>query len=68
MTFSNYFGFGLFAAFGIWWMVFPHSVIAFYTWFHRGKRTLPQPAAVRVIGAIWIAFVIGVELFSRLRK
>lgn len=57
---SDTWGFGLVMSFGMWWVVLPSSVIRFYTWFHRGKVSMPRPGAVRCIGGLWILLVLVV--------
>jgi hypothetical protein len=47
-------GIALFGGFGLWLVVAPRSVAAFYNWFHRGKVKMPRPGVIRVIGAAWI--------------
>jgi len=37
MALTDYIGVSLFLAFGLWWLLFPKSVISFYNWFHRGR-------------------------------
>jgi len=53
------------AGFGIWWTLFPSSVIRFYYWFHKGKAKMPKPIAIRVIGLVWTVFFI---VISNLKK
>jgi succinate-acetate transporter protein len=48
---SDVVGFTAFAGFGLWWILFPTSVIRLYAWFHRGKARLPGPRGVRLAGA-----------------
>jgi hypothetical protein len=64
MQTSEYIGFAAFLSFGLWWLVFPRSVIAFYTRFHRGAVRMPPASGVRIAGALWIALVIIVEFIS----
>ena len=54
-------------SFGLWLVLFPRSVVRFYTWFHRGKVRLPGILVMRLIGAGWIALVLGVlwDVFAR---
>ena len=47
-------------SFGVWFVLFPRSVIAFYDWFHRGKVVLPNPSVVRLVGTLCVALVIAV--------
>jgi hypothetical protein len=54
---ADYIAFGAAFAFGIWWIALPRSVIAFYTWFCRGKAVMPGIAGVRIGGAIWVALL-----------
>ena len=67
MTTSDSLPFVAFISFGVWWLAFPQSVIRFYAWFHKGKIKLPQPAAVRAIGAGWIV-LIAVISFAAQKK
>jgi succinate-acetate transporter protein len=61
---EDYIGLTVFVGFGLWWVLFPNSVIRFYGWFHRGKVSMPRQSAVRMLGALWIAFVLGVTLYA----
>ena len=64
VTPSDALALALFVSFGLWWVVAPLSVIRFYNWFHGGLRRQPKPIAVRLIGLLWVALVIGVFLVS----
>jgi hypothetical protein len=68
MALSDYLGFGFMTIFGLWWIIFPKSVISFYTWFHRGKIKLPPPSGIRAAGAIWMAIVVGILISVLLRR
>lgn len=61
MKLSDYLGFGLTLGFGLWWLVFPKSVIKFYTWFHRGEAKMPGTFGIRIAGMLWIVLVSVVE-------
>jgi succinate-acetate transporter protein len=68
MKTSDYFGFAVVLCFGLWWVVFPRSVIAFYTLFHRGSVKMPRESGIRVAGALWLFMVAIVAfIFSRAR-
>jgi len=54
---SDYLGFGLFLAIGLWWTIFPESVIRFYTRFHRGLVAMPRPWESGWLGIAWIIVV-----------
>ncbi len=54
-----------FASFGLWWLLFPRSVLRFYGAFQRGQRALPKPAGIRLAGGLWVALV-GAVVLSRL--
>ena len=62
MKLSDYIGFGIFLGWGLWWVVFPNSVIRFYTWFHPGGVKVPRALGVRLVGALWIVLVLLVML------
>jgi hypothetical protein len=62
---SDVVGFAAFAGFGLWWILFPTSVIRLYAWFHRGKARLPGPRGVRLAGAFWVCVVAVVFWASR---
>jgi hypothetical protein len=66
MNLSDYVGLSLFVGFGLWWLVFPSSVITFYSWFHNARVKMPGARAIRLAGAFWIALVIIV--FLKFRK
>ena len=67
MNTSDCIGFGAALSWGLWWLIFPGSVIKFYRWFHRGKTRLSREIGVRVLGAIWLVLVLAV-LVSFLRS
>lgn len=58
----------LFVGFGVWWLLFPKSVIKFYGWFHRSKVKLPTAAIIRILGIIWIVLVITIWQLSISRQ
>ena len=64
MKLSDYLGYALAVGFGLWWVVFPASVIGFYTRFHRGRVKTPGAFAVRLTGALWILLVTIVMVFT----
>ena len=69
MQLSDYFGMSLFVGFGLWWALFPKSVIRFYTSFLRRRATLrpsrlPTPTVVRVLGSLWIVLVLVVTVLA----
>ena len=51
-------------SFGLWWVIFPVSVIRFYTWFHGGKVKMPKPSGVRIAGAVWLLILTLVVVFG----
>ena len=55
----------IFGGFGLWWALFPNSVIRFYKWFHNGKVKMASPKAIRIIGIIWTVFFIVLSNFSK---
>jgi succinate-acetate transporter protein len=57
MKLSDYFGFAVFVGFGLWWVVFPMSVVNFYSWFHRGRVKMPGTFGVRLAGVLWVLLV-----------
>jgi len=59
---NDYLGLAVCVGFGLWWVLFPNSVIRFYPWFHRRKMSMPRPLVVRAVGLLWIALVLGVTL------
>jgi hypothetical protein len=64
MKASDAVGSVLVLSFGIWWVLFPASVLRFYTWFHRGEVTLPAPSGVRLAGAVCLTLVGAVLLLA----
>ena len=64
MKLSDYLGYTLAVGFGLWWVIFPASVIGFYTWFHRGRAKTPDAFAVRLTGALWILLVTVIMVFT----
>jgi hypothetical protein len=65
---SDYIAFAAAFGFGCWWLIFPRSVITFYTWFHRGKVAVPEPRGIRLAATLWIAMVAVVMAFFMMRK
>jgi len=53
--------------FGLWWIVFPASVIGFYTRFHKGRVKTPGAFAVRLTGVLWVLLVTIVMVFTFVR-
>jgi hypothetical protein len=64
MKHDDYIGLVPYVGFGLWWVLFPNSVIKFYTWFGRRRVSLPKQSAVRVLGVLWIALVLAVEIYA----
>jgi len=60
MRTSDVIGFVVCGLFGIWWVVFPKTVIRFYEWFSRGRARMGRPAQVRVAGLVWLALMLFV--------
>jgi hypothetical protein len=58
--------FALPIAFGLWFILFPRSVIRFYTWFHRGRVKMPEPFGVRLAGGIWVSFIAVIAVLTAL--
>jgi hypothetical protein len=48
------------SSFGIWLVLFPRSVIAFYIWFHGGQVKMPNEFGVRLSGSVWLGLVLFV--------
>jgi len=63
---SDYAGIAFFGGFGLWWVLFPKSVIRFYTWFHRGRISLAgtEEWKIRLIGGLWVALVLATAIFA----
>ena len=59
---SDFVGFAVALSFGLWWVASPRSVIALYTWFHRGTVVMPTTKGIRVAGALWVGLVVIVAL------
>jgi hypothetical protein len=57
MKLSDYVGCSLAVGFGLWWVIFPSSVIGFYTWLHKDRIKTPGAFGVRLTGALWILLV-----------
>jgi hypothetical protein len=64
MKAQDYLGLTLFVGFGLWWVLFPNSVIRFYQWLHRGKVSVRKPLMIRVLGVVWLVMVLGVTLYQ----
>jgi hypothetical protein len=71
MAMSDLLGTVAFSSFGLWWVIAPHSVIRFYSWFLAAatKRVPhgwpPRPMAIRVAGALWVIVVVTTTFFMR---
>ena len=68
MTPSDYVGTAILLGFGFWWILFPESVIRFYTWFHKRKSRLPGARWVRIMGVVWVLAVAVVQFFALRKK
>ncbi|PYJ96016.1 MAG: hypothetical protein DME23_22035 [Verrucomicrobia bacterium] len=64
MKLNDCLGFGLLIGFGLWWLIFPKSVVGFYSWFHRGGVRMPNSTGFRLVGALWIILIVIVMLAS----
>ena len=64
MKLSDYLWFALFAGFGLWWLVFPRSVISFYTWFYRNRVKMPSTLSIRLMGVFWMLMVSAVMVLA----
>jgi hypothetical protein len=67
MSASDAIGSAAVLSFGLWWLVFPGSVIRFYALFDRGHVTLPRSRGVRLAGALWLA-IAGAIVWSTVRR
>jgi hypothetical protein len=63
MSTSDLAGFVLYLSFGLWWLLFPNSVIRLCAWLLRGKAPSLKPLVVRLIGLAWIV-LFCVVIFS----
>jgi len=68
MKLSDYWGFGVALGFGLWWLVFPMSVVSFYTWFHKGRVKMPGTFGVRLAGVFWVLLVSIVMVITFARR
>jgi hypothetical protein len=51
---------GIFVGLGLWWALFPSSVVSFYMWLSRQRERYhkrPRTGIIRLAGALWIAIV-----------
>lgn len=55
-----------FMSFGVWWLIYPRSVIDFYIWFHKGTIIIPNPKGIRYAGCIWILLLL-IVMFYRIK-
>jgi hypothetical protein len=52
-------------AWGLWWVLFPTSVVRFYKWFlGKWSPAVMLPGQVRLAGWVWLALVSVVLWFS----
>jgi len=65
LPFQDVLALSAFAAFGLWWIIFPRSVMTFYSAFHRRKVTVGTENGIRIAGLLWIAFLAVMVLFRR---
>jgi len=56
----------VFGGFGLWWLLFPKSVIAFYEWFHR-KPVSSTLWAIRIVGLVWFVLIVFLMFTGKLR-
>jgi len=61
---SDYLWFALILGFGLWWAVFPQSVVNFYTRLHRGRVKMPGIFVVRLVGVFWMLLMFIVEVIA----
>jgi len=61
-------GLAMFAGFGIWWVIWPGSVIRLYTWLHKGQVRLPRALVIRVVGLGWAVFVAIIFIIALRKK
>ena len=61
MKISDYIGSGVCIGLGVWWILFPASVIKFYMWFHRGRVKMAPESGIRLIGVGWVALIVIIE-------
>ena len=57
MKLDDWLGFGAVLGFGLWWVLFPRSVILFYTWFHGELPKVPTELGVRLSGSLWVVLM-----------
>jgi hypothetical protein len=51
---------GILVGLGLWWALFPSSVVWFYFWLSRQQdryHKKPRTGIIRIAGALWIAIV-----------
>jgi hypothetical protein len=65
MSTEDILAFALFVSLGLWFVLFPQTVIRFYTRFHKGRVQIPRPTIIRVIGACWVLFISLLTLTAR---
>jgi succinate-acetate transporter protein len=63
LSFEDVLALSAFAAFGLWWIVFPRSVMTFYSALHRGRVNVGTASGIRVAGLLWIIFLAVMVLF-----
>ena len=56
MTLTDCVAFAAFTSFGLWWLIFPDSVIRFYSWF--GPAVPKNPVIIRLAGLAWTMVMI----------
>jgi hypothetical protein len=55
------FGIVPFILFGLWWILFPGSVLTFYEWIYARDLSgtkIPGPQVIRALGAAWLLAVL----------
>lgn len=60
MNLEDYLVFGLCLGFGLWWLLFPQSVLGFYKKLHRHQVNLPNTFGVRIAGVMWLTLIISI--------
>ncbi len=53
--------------FGLWWLLFPQSVLTFYASIFKDHAKFPKPLVIRLGGLLWVT-LIAVSFWTTFHK
>lgn len=67
MKTSDYIWLGILMIFGLWWLLFPQSVLTFYASIFKDHAKFPKPLVIRLGGLLWVT-LIAVSFWTTFHK